>query len=204
MSTSDASPAAILFDKNLSAISSFNDGTYNRLCVDTRPTLGVQAQQAAFGVANVANTIALPMLSSGAAALNVNGGTTAQVFSVAAQSKLVTIYAVRIVFVFTAVAFNGTNFGNAAITKGIAIGATISGAAQGPAATLKTNEDFFLLNGSATLTSPGTGILLNGSCLFNQPLAAGSSDTVTVTVQDNLSGTNNVYGRAYAYGIRAT
>lgn len=203
MSTSDASPAAILFDKNLSAISSFNDGTYNRLCVDTRPTAGVQAQQTSFGVASIGNTIAVALANGSATALNVNGSSTAQVFSVGAQSKLVTIYSVRIVFVFTAVSFNGANFGNAAISKGVAIGATIGGVVQSPVATLKTNEDFFTLNGSATLTSPGTGILLNGSVLFNQPLAVNSSDVVTVTVQDNLSGTNNVYARAYAYGTRA-
>lgn len=192
-----------MFDKNLSAISSFNDGTYNRLCVDTRPTLGVQAQQSAFGVGNVSNTICAFMFNGSSSALNVNASTTAQVFSVGAQSKLVTIYAVRIAFVFTAVAFNGTNFGNAIINKGISIGATIGGVAQGPVATIKSTEDFFTLNGGATLTSPGTGILVCGLVLFNQPLAVSSSDVVTVTIQDNLSATNIVYGRALAYGTRA-
>ena len=198
----DLSPASILFDKNGNAISSYNDGTYNRLCVDTRPTAGVSAQQLAWGSAPAAQTVITPLTNGSAVALNVNGSTTAQVFSFKASTKIITIYAVRLVFSFTTVTFNGTNFGAAAITNGIVVSATISGVTTN-VFTLKTNEDFFLANGGGALTSGGTGILMSATVIFNQPLAASSTDQVAVTVSDNLSIANELYGRALAFGIRA-
>ena len=198
----DLSPASILYDKNGNAISTFNDGTYNRLCVDTRPTAGVSAQQLAWGTVPAAQTIVAPLTKNGSAALNVNGATTAQTFTYVAGSKAISIYAVRMGFSFTTVTFNGTNFGAAAITNGIVVSATISGSSAN-VFTLKTNEDFFLSNGNGTLVSGGTGLMMTATIIFNQPLAASSIDQVAVTVSDNLSVANILYGRALAFGVRA-
>lgn len=198
----DLSPASILFDKNGNAISTYNDGTYNRLCVDTRPAAGVSAQQLAWGTAPAAQTISTPLARSGAVALNVNGSTTPQTFTFPAGAKATTVYAVRLGFTFTTVTFNGTNFGAAAITNGIAVQATISGATN-TIFTLRTNEDFYLANGSGQLVSGGTGILLCASIIFNQPLAVSSTDQIAVVVQDNLAIANILYGRALAFGVRA-
>lgn len=199
---SDLYPYSILQDKNGNAISSYNDGTYNRLCVDTRPTAGVSAQQLAWGTVPAAQTIVTPLTKSGSSALNVNGSTTPQVFTYAAGAKAISIYAVRLGFSFTTVTFNGTNFGAAGVTNGVVVSATISGTSTN-VFTLKTNEDFFLANGNGILTSGGTGIMMTATIIFNQPLAVNSTDQVAVTVADNLSVANYLYGRAIAFGVRA-
>lgn len=198
----DLSPNSILFNTSGSPIGTTFDGTNTRLCVDSRPYLGVSAQQQAWGAAPAVQTLAVPLVKSGSPALNVNGSSTPVTFSMPSNTKLQTIYALRLVFTFTTVTFNGSNFGAAAITNGISIGYSVGGS-TGTIYTIKTNEDFYLANGGGLLTSAGTGILVTSVVLFNQPLGAGSTDTITVTISDNLTVTNILYGRALAYGMRA-
>lgn len=198
---SDLSPNAILFDKLGNPISVINDGTNYRLCVDTRPAAGVSAQQQAWGAANAGLTLSSLATRNGSAALNINA-TSASPFTITSGAKLQTFYALRLVFSFTTVTFNGTNFGAAPVTNGITISVT-SGGATNTVYTIKTNEDFYLANGGGLLTSGGTGILLTTTVLFNQPIIANSSDQIAVTINDNLSIANVLYGRAIAFGVRA-
>ncbi len=198
---SDLSPNAILFEKLGNPMSGINDGTNYRLCVDTRPAAGVSAQQQAWGASSAGLTLSTLATRSGSAALNVNAATPF-VFTVPASTKLQTYYAIRLVFSFTTVTFNGSNFGAAPLTNGVSIGVT-SGGVTSTVYTIKTNEDFYLANGGGLLTTGGVGILLTTTVLFNQPLAANSSDQISVTINDNLSIANVLYGRAIALGVRS-
>ncbi len=198
---SDFSPNAILFDKLGNPISVINDGTNYRLCVDTRPAAGVSAQQQAWGASSAALTLSTVLTRSGSSALNI-AAAGASPFTVTAGAKLQTFYALRLVFSFTTVTFNGTNFGAAPIANGVSIQVT-SGGTTATVYTIKTNEDFYLANGGGLLTSAGTGVLVTSTILFNQPLVANSTDQIAVVINDNLSIANILYGRAIAFGVRA-
>lgn len=210
-------PASIVTSTAGNPVNVLNDGTNYRLAVDTRPTLGVSVNQPAYGTGNGAKTVFYWLTTTGGSGgsnnLLVNGSTTASTFYFSPKVATLSVYYIRILMGAASYAFSGASFGGsgtggllgsnnpAALTKGLLV-QTVSAGVTSTLVTMLTNEDMFALNGGARAENAGAGIMLVGDIFLNQQLIVNTTDAVSVTIQDNMTGRNLTSMRACFCGVR--
>lgn len=160
------------------------------------------------GSATAAMHLRTPLLNGTSQNMVVNGSSTNQTFKWAAASTTASYVITGLAFVMTtsALGFKGIYFGTnqATLANGILAQATIGGVAR-QLANIKINEDFLSFSGPVVISTSGATDALTARLLFRQPINAGSGDSISVVIRDNLTTSGTVYYlSAYVSGMQFT
>ena len=178
-------------DANGNLVPTLSDGTNNRFAVDARISggAGVSSQNIQTSQ-TVANQFRTPLRRSGSSDMVVNGGGTAAVFNMGADSaRTLVVTDISLVASAGTVNMTGARFLSlgGALPNGLLVEVVSSGTAT-TLATIRISEDFlYAFNGTpvAGLAGAQDYVVAKHFCLTT--LVAASSDLVRVTVRDNLT-----------------